>query len=512
MMQILISSGRMRLRNGKLSLRTAPSSNGGSGGGGAATALAVAEIVPLDRTLLQRDVGVTTVTKTVTGTYAGSPSALQWRLYNKTTSTAWTSWATLPVSFSGGAFSADIALPSTLEPLTFQIRDGVDNSITAECTKRFGVGEHVLCIGQSNMAFLAQSTYQYPTGGKSSYTFMASAWHRLGNINDALPPNLLNGQAGYPGANSESGSSRADGIVYFANYLSAALGCMVAISDYAVPGSAISSWQPNATNNNMDKALQAMTASGGGGFGTVLWLQGEDGELANYQSQLQNVMTGCQAFTGRGNSLNFGPIFTGPSNGYNADANWMSTIRQSILGFLAANSGVAGVFCGGSAVDCNLAGTSNIHFDAISQARQGKRYAKAVGGKLLGVANAGAGPKIVSASRSGLSVVVTFQHALGTALVDGAGGNGASLQGFRFFDAGAGGAQIGYTASSITSATTVTFTLASLPTGVLSMDFGMANAPFGGATAPATVLYDNDVVPGDTLGLPLQPKAAFAVS
>jgi hypothetical protein len=510
------TSGVLRRRSGGLASATPRQ---------AASSLTLNEIAAKDRQALQRDLGVTTAFVTFTGSYTGNPVGLEWRLYNPATSAAWTPWtpATSP-SFTGSQFSAGALLPSTLEPLEFQVRDATDPSITAACARKFGVGEHVLLIGQSNMAFLSQSTTgKYPTGGKGSYTTAATfsgttltslAYKRLGSYNDALPPGTVWGSPGYPDPpNVESGSTSADGIIHMANYLSTALGCMVTISNYAVTGSKISQWQPGTAGSAYDKALQAMAASGSKPR-TIYYLQGEDGELAGYQAALQSMLAGLQNDTGYGANLRFGLVFVGPSAGYNTDPNWMSVIRQAELGFLAANAGTPGVFCGGSAIDANLAGASNIHFDGLSQARQGKRYAKSAAARILGTGDGGSGPKLLSGTRSNVTVTAKFQHALGTLLKDAAGGDGSSvpLQGFRFYDGGASGAQISYTATRITGPDTVDFTLASAPVGALTMDFGLMNAPYGATTALAAVLVDNDTVPGDTYGLPCRPSAAITVT
>ena len=105
-----------------------------------------------------------------------------------------------------------------------------------------------------------------------------------------------------------------------------------------------------------------------------------------------------------------------------------------------------------------------------------------------------------------MTVNVT-QHG-GSLLRDGAGGSGSSLLGFRVFD---GGSPMTIISTAI-SGNTVILTLSATPSGVVTMDYAMENAPFGPTTSPASVCYDSQTIPRDSLGLPLQPKYLFTVS
>ncbi len=172
---------------------------------------------------------------------------------------------------------------------------------------------------------------------------------------------------------------------------------------------------------------------------------------------------------------------------------------------MAAN---AGTYLAPSVI--HLAIGDSVHRTPTSMGIEGKQLAKLMAAQDAGISKPG--PKITSATRSGLDVTGNIAH-VGT-LADGTGGTGAGLLGFRLFDSGIVGADksAAFTMSGIVGST-VLMVLGSEPLGTLTMDFGMANLPFGSSTpAAAAVLYDNDIVPGHTLGLALQPCAAITVS
>lgn len=376
-------------------------------------------------------------------------------------------------------------------------------------------------IGQSNMVHLSAETgtSHYYTTNPLAKRWAAGALTNIGwcDLTGHVAPGTAYsvwGSSPYASGFTHNPPG-GDGICNFVNQVAGTTNAALTTFEYAVIGSSIQTWIDDGTSNNWKAFHDAVVASGKP-LTHVIWLQGEDNAnqgttSAQYQSYLRQLHNQLLSLSGvSASQFYFGIVVLGPGTTY-APEGAMGVIRQAQLAYVA-NATNVGAYIAGVATDSNLAGDA-IHFDDPSQARMGLRYAKTVNAWAKGGAGA-QGPKIPTngANRSGVTVTVTVQHAGGTALKDGAGGTAAPALGFRFFDAGAAGAQIAYTASSITGPNTIQLTLASTPVGALTMDFGMANAPFGGTTAPASVIYDNDTVPGDTLGLPLQPCAAITVT
>lgn len=299
-------------------------------------------------------------------------------------------------------------------------------------------------------------------------------------------------------------------ITLLANTLVASLGCPVVLLPRAASGSSIQNWLPGQTYLNA--LLNDVTAIGSD-FEYAIWLQGENNAMdgmdaSTYQGHLQSVFSTCKSHTGRSSGFNFGVVVVGPATDAWALApERMGPIRKGQLDFVAANL-ANGAYLAGTAIDGNLAGASSVHIDTPSLRRQACRYAEAMRRRSYAEVYGIEGPKIASASRSGAVVTVSVTQQGGTALLDGAGGAGSSLLGFRVFD---GGTPCTISSTAI-SGNTVVLTLSATPAGAVTLDYAMANAPFGATTGAASVLYDNQTIPGDTLGLPLQPCPLITVS
>lgn len=458
----------------------------------------------------------TAKTITVSGTYSGTPTRILARHCPVGTPTnALTTtypWRTLVNNPTGGVFSAGLSVPQG-DRWVVQVRDGVNASLAASGTHTFGVGIFVVLAGQSNMENMFTAYQGAYCGDKSAFIHHGS-FDRVGNVNDDFPYNtLLDMNNGHGSDYVASGYTPAiwlgTHLTLLANTLVAELGVPVVILPYAASGTSIEQWQPgqaylNALFNNVDLI--------GGDFEYALWLQGENNaasgtSAATYQSMLQTLFNTCKAHTGRTTDFNFGVVAVGPITSYpGVVAESVGPIRKAQLDFVAANA-ANGAYLAGTDVDGDLAG-GGVHIDTPSLLRQAKRYAESIKRRFFGAAYNIEGPKIASATRSGSTITVSITQQGGTTLLDGAGGLGTALQGFRVFDNGTP-ATISNTAI---SGNTITLTLASTPGGTVTMDYAMANAPFGGTVSPASVCYDNQTVPGDTVGLPLQPRALMAVA
>lgn len=460
----------------------------------AATSMTLTDVM-IDR-IFQR-VG-TSKSITVAGTVAGPCSQVQGRV-------AGGAWAVLQNNPTGGVYSG--LLPVTQGGWhTLQVQDSVNTTIGASGTAKFGVGVMVALLGQSNMANMFTQVSQYFLSDNKTRKYKAGTWGHVGNYDgtDTF-------QAGTPyttyGATYTAVSPMGDSLTLFANAMRSGINAPVGVFPHAVGGSTIASWQPSGGANW--NTFAADLAASGGDCEAAIFLQGENDaqagtSSASYQSSLLNVLNGLKSATGRNSSnFHFGVVALGPGTTYAAEGN-MGIIRAAHLDFVAAHAS-DGVYLAACAHDMDLGG-SNIHFSGLE--RIAKRYAKGLLNRFGILVHGAQGPKITSATRSGAVVTVHITHNGGTSLADGTGGSGSALLGFRVYDAGS----LCTISSTAISGNTVVLTLSATPAGAVTMDYAMANAPYGATTALASVVYDNDTVPGDTLGLPLQPHALMAVT
>ena len=491
----------------------------------AGRAITAATSVTVTDTVYQRiyqRVG-TSKTVTVSGTYSGPAQLIQARSCPVGTATnaleATYPWSNLDNGPTGGTFSGSLSVPQG-DNWVVQARCGKNPAVASSGTHAFGVGIFVAMLGQSNMENMFSSIYGWPLGSPSALVKSATTGGiiRLGAIKDTYPPSSLSATYGsWDSPGSASARDHGNGLVIMANDLVAAFGCPVLMLTYAASGTSSSQWQPGQTY--MATFLAGLDAVGGD-CEAVIWLQGGNDaassvSAATYQGNLQNIFNTIKSHTGRGSSnFHFGVVVVGP--GLTTSGAWgaawsaegtLGPIRKGQLDFVAANT-ANGAFLAGTDIDGNLAGASPIHIDQASLFRQGRRYTEAIKRRLTGAGNNIEGPRVTGATRSGNVVTVSIAQAGGTALQDGAGGSGGSLQGFRVFDAGT---PVSIIATAI-AGNTVQLTLASTPTGAVTLDYAMANAPFGSTTSTAAVLYDNQTIPGDSLGLPLQPCPLITVT
>lgn len=427
----------------------------------------------------------------------------------------------IATNHAGGAFSLPLPVPQG-DGWVIQVRDPINKAIGQTGTHAFGVGAFIALIGQSNMENLFSAYVGAFTGAKGALTYHAG-FARLGNINDSFTPIVMstldNGHGSdYVGSGytSDPGAYMGTYFTVMGNTLVADLGFPIAFLPRTAGGSSITYWVPGQTYLN---ALLADVDAIGGDFELAVWLQGESNagmSAATYQTNLQSLFDACKAHTGRSSSgFHFGVVVVGPAE---PDAgSWgsawspegtMGPIRKGQLDFVAANTS-NGAFLAGTDLDGSITvPTERVHIDTPSQRNQAARYVAAIERRFAGATYSIEGPKISSALVSGETITVSIQQQGGTLLLDGAGGLGSSLQGFRVFD---GGTPVTISSTAI-SGNTITLTLASAPLGVVTMDYGMMNLPFGHTVSPTSVCYDNQTIAGSSVGLPLQPKPIFTVS
>lgn len=448
---------------------------------------------------------------TVSGTCTGSPSLIQARVIDSVTAAPAMDWTTIATDPADDAFSGALTVPQG-GWYKLQVRDGVNTALTDEGANRFGVGIVIGMIGQSNMYNRTSTASKSPLGDKRAVQFnRSSAFARIGNINDAQAANLESDQAGYstPSITLQT-DSRGDGFVYLANLVSQGLGVPVCLIERGVSGSAIASWMSGQTNWT---AFASAVAAAGGDMEAVAWHQGESDanamSAATMKLRLADLHGQLHTLTGRDSStFHFGIIGLGIGSFGGSSEGEFGNMRAAHVQYAAEN---AGAYLSTSAHDTYT--SDGVHLQGLSFSKVGRRDAKSLLAR-LGVGSSGAGPKITSAARASSLVTVAVTHSGGTSLSDGGGGSGAALTGFQFFDAGAAGAEIAVTASSI-SGNSILLTLASEPVGSLTMSYAMMNNPHGASatTAPtlASIVYDNATYHGSAIGCPMQPLAAIAV-
>lgn len=81
--------------------------------------------------------------------YTGTPTALEYRLLNATTSAVVTDWTPFDNSPSGGTSTLSVSVVGALNPYSFEVRFSNDISITASQAVDWYVGDRLLIIGQS---------------------------------------------------------------------------------------------------------------------------------------------------------------------------------------------------------------------------------------------------------------------------------------------------------------------------------------------------------------------------
>jgi hypothetical protein len=398
-----------------------------------------------------------------------------------------------------------------------QVRIAGSQTVVATGTNKWGVGAVIGFTGQSNCVNMAKMYQNYPTGSPIATCIQNAARKRIGAIVDTVPPNTPSTLPKVTQAANKSG----DSYTYMANLISAQFNIPVCIVDYALGGMGIDYWTQGDKKGWVEFCKVLDFA--GGDMEMMVLVQGESSAHAYtsyeairvewnklYQQAIDK--TGRTTGTFKLVMTSLGPgNYSGSTEGeFGRYRVWQRDHATTTPGWIY----------GGGAHACSTGSASvadNVHWNNEST-YLGRVMPKNYLFRAFGVGVNAEGPRIVSATRSGLDVTFTIAHAGGTALTDGTGGTGAALTGWRFFDAGASGALIGYGATSILSATQVRVTLNSLPVGELTADYAITDVPHGAYVStgtsfvPASTLCDNVSLVNRTVGCLLQPCAAITVT
>ncbi|WP_170976640.1 sialate O-acetylesterase [Massilia sp. HP4] len=457
-----------------------------------------------------------------------TPAQIEARVVDYTTGAQVTPWTALSnPSIGNGLWSGQLNTPQG-GWYRIQVRDSARPAGVVSGATRWGVGIIVLMCGQSNMFNLSVSgTYGYPTGhplvvepasgagvgpGSPPYTY-----RRVGLTNDNWPPNTMNKsqQAGL------SNGKTMPGHVHLGNLLAMSFNVPVLLLNKAKSGSKIDAvWMTGQSGwNDVELAVAAV----GSDFELVYWLQGESnsgmaravmvGHLNTLYSQLK-TLSGRNSDTLKMGIISLGPVSLSSSYSGASDTKF-GEIRAAHVEFA---SNTPGAFFAAATHDSMA--SDGVHMGAMYQARTGAKAAMSYIA-LKGRGPSGAGPRVTGGARTGVDIDLDVQQAGGTALADGAGGNGTALRGFRVFDATdttlASPLQIASTM--ILGPDKIRLRLAVAPAGSVLVDYGMTNTPHSPDPISAAItslsesaVYDNVAVVNSPVGCLLQPFAAIHIT
>lgn len=375
-------------------------------------------------------------------------------------------------------------------------------------------------IGQSNMVHLggenvARNKY-YTSSPKARRSIGGGVHNYIGPCDPSgvIPPGTPISVWGTQNPNIPNDHPSGDPIIQFANATVANSNLSLLTYEFAQSGSSIEMWMQDATGSNCWLTYANAVNADPIGLNSVVYYQGEDNmgtSKASYKTSLRKLHTQHLVLTGNvatPEKFYFGLVIVGPNYGYSQGVNDASQIRQAQLEYIAEN---VGAYMVTSAADMNLNAGSNpqdgdgvIHIGYDSETTLGLRYAKSLRLFAAGTPVKFPGPKISSWNISGTKATINTTGGVG-ALQRAAAGNGL-IGGFRFFDSG--GTLIPYTTAAFGANNTIVLTLASA--GAVSMDFCMANAPFGNLTDQSAVVVDSDTTPFPLI--PCGPMPVLPVS
>ena len=393
-----------------------------------------------DRQVMQRPAGQTSKDVTITGTYTGSPTSIEARVVEDGTSTAVVDWTEIDAAPSGGSFSEDLTVPQG-GWYNVQVRFGNDTGVVSNGSNRWGVGVCVFMIGQSNMLDMKAVSSSPPAADPLVSMHFSGVW--------AAP-------AG-------------NGLIALGNALVSALSLPVGLIEYAVSGTAISTWDPGTSWTSAAAGL----AAAGGDCAFVLWHQGESDAIAgtsksSYKTSLAAVYAQCLAATGRSAAelpflIGLLGIVTSPPYSTETDATWQA-IQDAHVEFCDETTGA---YLAGNFVD--LAHTDGLHYTGAAYETIAARYAQTIL-RLSGAASYfGAGPRLSSATFSGTTMRAHIAHAGGADFTPASG-----ITGFEVLD---DGTPVTIVSAARQDANTIALELATEPAGVVTLRYQYGEAP-----------------------------------
>ena len=386
---------------------------------------------------------------TISGTHTGATDTIQYRIENLAGEGV-TAWAQLQSGVAEGAFSATVSIPRGGWYLA-AVRKAGDPGVVATQTQRWGVGYVVGGMGQSQLGLF---------GVRGTGTPDARAV-----IHDGTSWALM----------TPTGEPRN----VFCSTLIAAADCPVAYITSDAAGSAMSNWW-NAGKTTSYNNWEAKITASGGKLSAFIWWQGEADALlgrskAAYKADMDAMFAQLRADYGA--TLPVAIANLGRTTDSVTDAAW-EAIRDAHVD--ASNDPYNSGF-----VVYDAALSDSVHLTTASYVALAPRIAHCVG-KAYGDFAFSRGPLPANATRIDATTVdIAIAHDGGTDFTPTTG-----ITGFEAFDGGAPA-----TISSVArhTAAKVRITLASAPTGALTIRYGYGKSP-----VISNVLRDNSA-----LALPL---------
>jgi hypothetical protein len=410
--------------------------------------------------LFQRD-GSNQAQARITGTYSGSPTAIEWRFNGG-------SWATAVASPSGGTFDALVTLQGPAQG-ALEVRFANSTAVSAALTA-VGVGDLYIPIGQSNHVGKGTS-YVPPTPPAAHPTWVSverdktGAWRAHTEAIGQPFDSVSAGTALYA-VHETSGSAAGLGS-YFGQLATQRMadGVPIGFVPAALGSTSLAGWAPSSATTTLYGAFVA-TANAVGNFKGVIYWQGEAeaasaGAVQATQESGLNAIVNDVATRFPGKQFHLINI-----NTVGVDATGAATVRAAIARVAATNANVSG-----------YGDMLGLFANSIHYGTGGNSEVVAVAAEAYRAITAGA-PVTVSAS-----AVPAQSGAVGTAFSLAAGSYFAGSFKRTAFALSAGALPAGLTLNTTTGAITGT------PTTAGTASVTVQATDLSGATASADVNF-----------------------
>lgn len=230
---------------------------------------------PVDYKTIQRS-GIT-ADISITGTYSGSPTAIEARFNGG-------SWATIVASPAGGTFTGTLS-SQTQGQGVLEVRYTNDTA-TSDSVNFFGIGDVYLCAGQSNMSGRGTSNQSYSHASlRASLYGNDNTWKNLVDPYDSATNQVDTISS------DTSPAAAGSWIPLLATGIMADRSVPVAFIPCAMGGTSSAEWQPGADHQNRATLYGSCVyrANQAGGVKAVLWWQGESDAAAAVSEATYNT-------------------------------------------------------------------------------------------------------------------------------------------------------------------------------------------------------------------------------
>lgn len=392
---------------------------------------------------------------TLSGSHTGPTDTIEYRI-ETIAGVPVTSWATLQASVAEGAFSGNVTVPRGGWYYA-HVRKAAATSTEAIHTQRWGVGVILGGFGQSQMQGFLNSAY----GASTDRAVIHDGTNWL-----VMPT-------------TGAGQNK------FAEHVSAAMDCPVAVIATGIGGTPISYWWSGAKTSGYN-AWEANLTAAGGKMSAFLYWQGEGDynisrPKAAYQSDLNALFAQLHTDYGAGLPIIVAALgrYVGSSPAPEHDI-WEG-IRDAHMEAMTSAASHRGFHT------YDLPLSDNVHVNDTGQLSAGLRAGQCLL-HAYGVSSYSRGPSVAYALRYAPTIIdVGVTHDASTDFTPTTG-----VTGFTVLD---GGTPVTISSAARQSANVIRLTLASTPTGTVTVRYAYGCAP-----------VVTGVVKGNAaLSLPLQP-------